>query len=564
MKVIHKVIHTVFVVAFFSACASVGTPTGGPKDEKPPVLVNLSPKDQSLNYKGKTVTLEFDEFVELKNIKQGLLITPTLDKDNDYEYQLLKNKLILTFKKSFDANTTYVFDFGEVVSDITEKNKAEELKFAFSTGATIDSLFIEGTVKDLMDNKPLIKGMVGIYNAAIDTLDIDKSKPMYYTTTDSLGNFKLQNLRAGKYKIYALVEDKKKDNMFNGGTDEKIAFLDSAIDLTKRPFIIVNDLRLTTFDLKPIKLLKPKKNRHYIEWKATKDIQDYEVKFLDSKYDTSILHVKEKDFVRFFHTSNTPTDSVELIFTVRDSLNSYADTAKIKFERVEKIRPMGLSYYEFPKSGFAFQPRKDSTYQLNMTFRFNKPMKPIINTDSIFYKVSQKDTVGKKLDSADFQWNARMTEVRLSKKIFAKEPINFTLKKGVFTSIESDSSSPRPIIAYNILKPEEFATISGQVKSEKYKMFRIQLMDENWKEVEQEIVNMSNFKFTYVKAGKKRIRVLIDENADGRWEKGDFKNRIPPEKIFFFKEIIEVKPNWDYEDNLIDLDKEGEEEEIEE
>ncbi|TAH22463.1 MAG: hypothetical protein EAZ08_00885 [Cytophagales bacterium] len=562
MKVIHKVIHTIFVIVLFSACASVGTPTGGPKDEKPPVLVNLSPEDQSLNYKGKTITLEFDEFVELKNIKQGLLITPTLDKDNDYEYKLLKNKLILTFKKDFDANTTYVFDFGEVVSDITEKNKAEELKFAFSTGATIDSLFIEGTVKNLMDDKPLIKGMVGIYNAAIDTLDIDKSKPLYYTTTDSLGSFRLRNLRVGKYKIYALLEDKKKDNMFNGDIDEKVAFLDSTIDLTQRPFVIVNELRLSTFDLKPIRLLNPKKNRHYIEWKASKDIQEYEVKFLDSKYDTSILHVKEKDFVRFFHTSNTPTDSVELIFTVRDSLsNSYIDTAKIKFEQVEKLRPMGLSYYEYPKSGFAFQPRKDSTYQLNMTFRFNKPMKPIVNLDSIFYKVSQKDTVGKKLDSADFEWNKRMTEVRLSKKIFSKEFINFTLKKGVFTSIESDSSSPRPMIAYNILKPEEFGTISGQVKSERYKMYKIQLMDENWQNVEQEIVNTGNFKFSYVKAGKKRIRVLIDENGDGKWEKGNFKDRIPPEKIFFFKEIIEVKPNWDYEDNLIDLDREGQEEE---
>lgn len=563
MKVIHKVIHTIFILAFLSACASVGSPTGGPKDAKPPVLVNLTPKDQSLNYKGKTVVLEFDEYVELKNIKQGLLITPTLDKENDYEYKLQKDKLVLTFKKDFDANTTYVFDFGEVVADITEKNKAEGLKFAFSTGATIDSLFIGGNVRELLNNKPLIKGSVGIYNAAIDTLDIDKSKPLYYTTTDSLGNFKLTNLKAGKYKIYALLEDKKKDNIFNGEVDEKIAFGGKPVDLTERPFVIIDDLRLSTFDIKPIKLLKPKKNRHYIEWKASKDIQDFEVRFTDSQYDTSILYVKEKDFIRFFHTSNTTTDSVEVILSARDSLgNSVTDTSKIKFEKVEKLRPTGLNYYEFPKSGFTFVPRKDSTYQVNMTFRFNKPMKTDINIDSIFYKVSAKDTVGQKFELADFEWNEKKTEVKFSKKIFTKEPISFTLKKGVFQSIENDSSAARPLISYTIRKPEEFGTISGQIKS-KYKNFRIQLMDENWGAVEQEIANIANFKFTYVKAGKKRIRVLIDENEDGKWEKGDFKNRIPPEKIFFFKEVIEVKPNWDYEDNVLNLDGQEEEEEKE-
>jgi uncharacterized protein (DUF2141 family) len=568
MRFISKLINNLFILLFFSSwissCASVGTPTGGPSDEKPPVLLSSTPKDQSLNYKGKTVTLEFDEFIELKNIKQTLLITPTMSKDNDYEYKLSKNKLILTFKKEFEPNTTYVFDFADGIADIHEKKKAENLKLAFSTGATIDSLFISGKVTDLMNNKPVIKAMVGIYDVAIDTLDINKSKPLYYTQTDSLGEFKLRNLKSAKYKIYALVEDKKKDNIYNGDVEEKIAFRSEPIDLIDRPFFVVNDLRVTAFDLKPIKLLKPKKNRHYIEWKASKGMDSIEVRFADNQYDTSILYTKEKDFVRFFHTTNTTTDSIETILTVKDSLgNAVTDTAKFMFEKVEKLRPMGLNFYEFPKSGFAFEPRKDSTYQVGMTIRFNKPMKTEINVDSIFYKAFAKDTTGQRLELTDFEWNEKKTEVKLTKKIFSKESISFTFKKGVFQSIENDSSGVRPLISYTIRKPEEFGTISGQVRTA-YTKFRIQLMDEAWKEVEQEIADVTNFKFTYVKAGKKRIRVLIDENGDGKWEKGDFKNRIPPEKVFFFKEIIEVKPNWDYEDNVLDLDGKDSEQEVEE
>jgi hypothetical protein len=562
MKTTSQLIHNLFTLIisslFFYACASIGTPTGGPKDEKPPILLKSTPKDQSVNFKGKVITLEFNEYIELKNIKQGLLITPNLGEGNDYEYKITQPNLTLTFKKDLDPNTTYVFDFGDVVADVNEKNKAENLKLAFSTGESIDSLFIQGIVRDLYNNKPLIKGTVGIYNAE-DTFDIEKYKPLYYTKTDSLGKFKLGNLKPALYKIYALFEDKKKDNIYNGDVDEKIAFLDKPVDLTNRPFAIVEDLKLTSFDLKPIRLLKPRKNRHYIEWRASKEIDSYEVKFLDSQYDTSILHTKEKDFVRFYHTTNTTTDSVSLILSVKDSLGNIAtDTNKIKFEQIEKIRPLGLNFSEFPKSGVAFNIRKDSTYQVAITLKFNKPMLPYINIDSIFYKVAAKDTVGQRLELANFQWNNNRTEVSISKQIFSKEPINFTLKKGVFKSIEGDSSSARPLISYPIRKPEEFGTISGQVRSQKYKSFIIQILDDGYKQVEQSISNISNFKFTYIKAGKKRIRVLIDENGDGKWEKGDFKKRIPPEKIFFFKEVIEVKPNWDYEDNLIDLDQESE------
>jgi len=558
MKVIYQLIQYLFTFLFISfllyACASIGTPTGGPKDEKPPVLLNAIPKDQSTNFKGRVITLQFNEYIELKNIKQGLLITPSLSEDNDYEYKIKQPNLTLTFKKDLAPNTTYVLDFGDVVADVTEKNKVENLKLAFSTGSSIDSSFIQGIVRDLYTNKPIIKGTVGIYDAA-DTLDIEKNKPLYYTKTDSLGRFKLRNLKPAKYKIYALVEDKKKDNIYNGDIEEKIAFLDKPVDLTNRPFALIDELRVTNYDLKPIKLLRPRKNRHYIEWRASKEIDSYEVKFSDSQYDTTVLHTKEKDFVRFFHTSNTNTDSIEITFTVKDSLgNSATEISKIRFEQVDKLRPIGLSFSEFPKSGTAFEPRKDSTYQVNLTFRFNKPMREAINLDSIFYKVSLKDTIGQKLAISDFRWNENRTEVSISKKIFSKEPINFTLKKGVFTSVENDSSAARPIISYPIKKPDEFGTISGQVRSQQYKSFIIQLLDEGYKQVEQEVANATNFKFTYVKPGKKRIRVLIDENNDGKWQKGDFKKRIPPEKIFFFKEMIEVKPNWDYEDNLIDLD----------
>ena len=56
---------SLLLVLVLVACASIGSPDGGPYDEEPPVLLKATP---ALNATGVTVakvTLEFDENVNL-------------------------------------------------------------------------------------------------------------------------------------------------------------------------------------------------------------------------------------------------------------------------------------------------------------------------------------------------------------------------------------------------------------------------------------------------------------------------------------------------------------------
>ena len=47
---------------------------GGPQDEDPPKVVEMSPKDQSLNIKPEEIIITFDEYIKLENATKNIII----------------------------------------------------------------------------------------------------------------------------------------------------------------------------------------------------------------------------------------------------------------------------------------------------------------------------------------------------------------------------------------------------------------------------------------------------------------------------------------------------------
>ena len=62
-----------------TACAQVRDPTGGPKDEIPPQLVDASPPSGSTGFMGGTIVLRFDERIDLRKVRENLVVSPPLD-----------------------------------------------------------------------------------------------------------------------------------------------------------------------------------------------------------------------------------------------------------------------------------------------------------------------------------------------------------------------------------------------------------------------------------------------------------------------------------------------------
>lgn len=210
-----------------SGCANIVPPSGGPRDSLPPVLVSAIPKDSATFVKDQKITLVFDEFIELKNALGKVLYSPFPNTEPIIDSKL--KTITIRLKDSLLPNTTYTIDFGDAVVDLNEGNILKNFRYAFSTGATIDSNELTGKIILAETGKTDSTLFAVLYNKQEDST-VAKQKPMYVARVDGQGNFRFTNLPADTFYVYALgdVDGNKQYNQ----PIEQFGFLDSGIVVT--------------------------------------------------------------------------------------------------------------------------------------------------------------------------------------------------------------------------------------------------------------------------------------------------------------------------------------------
>ena len=225
----------IFLTGLIFSCAKRGTPTGGPKDTLPPLLINASPKNKSIKFKSREIILSFDEYIKLKDLDQQLIISPPL---NLLELTIdpqttISKKINIEFSDSLklEEKTTYTFNFGSSIEDNNESNILPFFSYTLSTGPVIDSLFLKGKVSDAFE--PESERFVSIYLYPIDSTHSDSTiylkKPLYATSTLDSTLYNFQNLREDKFQIVA-IKDYGKNYVYDQGID-KIGFINKNISL---------------------------------------------------------------------------------------------------------------------------------------------------------------------------------------------------------------------------------------------------------------------------------------------------------------------------------------------
>ena len=64
------------LAAVVTACASIGRPEGGPRDEDPPLFVRSTPQVGAVNFTGNKLLIEFDENIQIKDIMDKVVVSP--------------------------------------------------------------------------------------------------------------------------------------------------------------------------------------------------------------------------------------------------------------------------------------------------------------------------------------------------------------------------------------------------------------------------------------------------------------------------------------------------------
>ncbi len=208
---------------FTTGCASIVPPTGGPRDSLPPTLLKATPAGNTTSFAGKTIVLNFDEYVQVENVFENVLINPPQERFPDIEGRL--HNVTIKIKDTLAPNTTYTINFGNSIKDVNENNPLKDFKYVFSTGTYIDSLEFGGVVTSAETGK-VDSTLIVILHKNLSDSTVAKEKPRFIARLNGKGEFRFTNLPGGTFNVFAL-----QDQGFKKYIDSTalFAFLDSPV-----------------------------------------------------------------------------------------------------------------------------------------------------------------------------------------------------------------------------------------------------------------------------------------------------------------------------------------------
>jgi uncharacterized protein (DUF2141 family) len=516
-----------FVIFLAANCASVQTPSGGPSDKTPPQMKKSIPEPNTINFKGKEVILEFDEDVNADKLKSALVITPY--KEDDFKVKAKKKTVKIIFQKEFKPNTTYTLNFREAIQDLTEKNSAKDLTLSFSTGSYIDSISFSGTVNDLMTNLPLENITVALY-APDDTSSLKSGKPIYFSKTDKSGAFNFKNLKNNIYNLYAFQD---KNSNLHYDENEKIGFKkDFDLKSSKTNIIIP----ITNIDTKPPQISFIRPGNEKTDIKFNEGIILNKINFIDTNRTILYTITEDAKTISVFNNQNT-FDSIPLTLNVSDSSGNTAEIKKnIIFEKKSSTKdPFTI---KSDPADFKLDPGLNKIQLI-----FNKPIKVFNNNITIKANESLLQ-----IADSNFSWNENKTRLSINKKIKSADSIVIETYKNTFISISGDSLNKQKLV-FLIKKEEDYGILKGYIDT-KQPDYILELVDQKFK-ILKSVKNIKAFKFNYLNPGTYYLRVIIDENKNGKWDNGNLQLNKEPEKIIYYKEKIQLRANWEIENIIL-------------
>ncbi len=200
----------------FSSCANQLPPGGGEDDKMPPEIKSIIPRAGTVNFKGRSVKIVFNEYVDRRSFEEAFFISPKPKGKMNFDWS--GKEVEVEFSGPFDINRTYVIYVGKDLKDVNGGNTLTvPLTFAFSTGSRIDDGLISGNV--LAENYDRVKVMLFLKaGKSAEQLDPQKNEPDYVLQVSPDGSFEFTNLPDGDYRIFAIT-DEDRNNLYDPDLD---------------------------------------------------------------------------------------------------------------------------------------------------------------------------------------------------------------------------------------------------------------------------------------------------------------------------------------------------------
>lgn len=569
-------------------CATKGMLGGGPKDTTPPKVIAEVPANGSTNFHDDRISITFNEFVKLKDASKHILISPPLTEQP--EYKLRGKTLSVEFNEPLADSTTYNIFFGESLTDITEGNTLNGYSFVFSTGAVIDSLRINGEVRNAFSGLPVENTLAGLYHLGDSLVVPDsiamKQPPRYITRCTKEGAFQLGYIAPGRYLVFAIND--LNNNYFYDPYSDAFAFTDSVVTLSypvenKTPgamadstasdstAMVSENIRydtispvlqpgnevpsLTTAPALPGFNLRLFKEEDSIQRITSRDRTEADAIRITYRYPLKNprLTILNADSIGSFqYVKNQSGDTLDLwlpapasdtaVVFIADEAGR-ADTLKLLSKKREvtnrRNRPMEPEHLQM-KANIS---GSKTPYFRYFRLTFNQPITTLDTSKLAF--IAATDTLRPVLSPADSTSLRYDLIYQLAQKTEYKLMIDdsaFRSSMGLFNKKSNYNFTTATNEDYGILRIKMTTSQPGTNHlihwcDDKDKILRIYQFSADT------VLNLPN-----LLPGKYKLKAILDSNGNNRWDTGNYMQSIQPEKTIVREPLIEIRANWELEE----------------
>ena len=582
LLVLTCVLYLLFCLA---GCANRGIgPQGGPKDSIPPVPMHSTPENGSVNFTGNRIEIAFNEYLQLDNVGQNLLMSPP--QQTPPEVKVRGKRVLVTLKDSLRDSTTYSIDFGSAICDYTEKNPLSGYVFSFATGPVIDTLETAGRVFDAENLNPLQGIYAGIHDDLSDTAFT--AKPfLRIARTDSTGFFRISNMRAGTYRLYALDEISR-DNRLTSG--EALAYADGTITaqapvpadtVAVADSLMPSPVPAPPAELQTLFLFRPQQQRLYLQRTLREEQHRIQLAFSaapdslpvlralrPSELDSAATDTAWVDPMAYTHTSlSAKGDTLTLWLT--DSLAIRQDSIflETRYRRTDSV--FNLEWYTDTLQAVYRAPRLTAKarealerrnrnrrmelksnarkgFEMYDTLRlFSATPIAAIERDSL-HLYECVDSLRKPVAFTLMPYDSLPQSVSLLAKLAAGKQYELQLDSAALHDIYGITHTA---VSYKLtLKtPEDYSTLRVKITPFRPEA-RIQVLNSKDEVVRTLPAQPDGAWFQYLKPDTYYLRLYIDLNGDGRWTTGSWDEHRQPEPVYYFPGKVQTKSNWDFEE----------------
>ena len=595
----HKLPALLMLMIVVYSCASMGNPDGGPYDEEPPKFVRSTPKPFTINSKEKKVTIEFDEFIKLEKAAEKVVVSPP--QLEQPEVKASGRKVVVGLVDSLRPNTTYTIDFADAIVDNNEGNPLGNYAFTFSTGTTIDTMEVSGTVLSASDLEPVKNIQVGLHSDLSDSAFMKKPFDRV-SRTDSRGHFSIRGIAPGKYRIYALM-DGNQNYLFDSKT-EMIAFSDSIIipameDAMRQDTIWKDSLTIDTIksvgytrflpDDIILRAFKEENDRQYLT-RSERDKENHFVLTFSARADTlptlKGLNFDERD--AFIIEKTDRNDSI--CYWIKDSLIYQMDTLEIQMDYLatdtldrlvpqtdtlflankltraerEKLEAKAAEEKEKErkkkeKKGEKIEPEPTKFLTLNVDapsafdldrnvyLSFDEPVASI-DTAAIHMEI-KKDSLWEEIPFLFVSDSVLPRKYEILAEWEPEKEYQLSIDSMAFKGVYGLHTN-KVKQTMKVKKLDEYGTILLNITGADSTAV-VELLDGSGKVLRQQRITPQNTAdFYYLNPGTKfYIRLFNDRNGNGVWDTGKYSEHLQPEEVYYFPKVWEMKANFEFEEN---------------